>query len=80
MAWLSAQWDTWEIQPEHVPVCKEENSERKTEGFFCIVKVLVPFAPVLSGVTLNVITGNDSRSELREVLTKKMTERGQEFL
>ena len=40
----------------------------------------MPFAPVLSGVALNGITGNDSRSELREVLTKKMTEGGQEFL
>ena len=42
---------------------------------FCIDKVLlVSFAPVLSGVTFNGMSGSDSRSELRGVLTKKMKE------
>ena len=37
------------------------------------------FAPVLSGGTLNGKSGNDSRSELRGVLTKKMKEKGEEW-
>ena len=46
---------------------------------FCFIKVLlVPFSPVLSGVTLNGMSGNDSRSELREVLPKKMNEGGED--
>ena len=61
-------------------------ARRRTEGrrkekeklkVFCIVKfLLVPFSPVLSGVTLNGMSGNDARSELRDVLTKKMKEEG----
>ena len=61
MPWLSAQGNTWDIKREHVPVCKEENSKGKTEGFFCIVKVLlVAFAPILSGVILNGMSGSST--------------------
>ena len=39
---------------------------------------MVCLAPVLSGVTLNGMSGNNSRSELHEVLTNKMKEEGED--
>ena len=61
---------------------KEGRRKREKLKVFCIVKfLLLPFAPMLrlllSGVTLNGMSGNDSRSELRGVLTKKMKEGGE---
>ena len=52
--------------------------KKKTEDFLHRLSFIgaFNFAPVVSGVTLNSMSGNDSRSEQRGALTKKMKEEG----